>query len=168
MKKKYSKNIIATILICGVVSTVAFAAAKAPLWTLDGQVLQTQADKNGTWVFVPKNFEIGTLINESNRKLNLTEENFDKVNKEGTTYETICKTFGGKGKLETKFVNFDPDEENGKHVRAIYVWEDGCTKVEFDLVNGKVFNPRHNEFIVNYRPSFYDCLARLEQIKTKK
>ena len=28
MEKKYSKNIIATVLICGVASTVAFAAAK--------------------------------------------------------------------------------------------------------------------------------------------
>lgn len=168
MEKKYSKNIIATILICGVVSTVAFAAAKKAVWTLDGQVVQTQADKNGTWVFVPKNFEIGTLVNEQNRKLELTEENFMKVNKEGTTYEEICKILGGKGKLEDKTVSFDSDSENGKHVRASYIWEDGYTTVKFDLVNGKVFNPDFNEWNVNFRPSIYDYLARLEQIKPKK
>ena len=69
---KYSKNIIATVLICGVVSAVAFAVAKPPLWTLNGKTIQTQADKNGTWVFISKNFEIGILIDESNRKLKLT------------------------------------------------------------------------------------------------
>ena len=42
---KYSKNIIATILICGVVSTVAFAAAKAPLWTLVNESAVKQQTK---------------------------------------------------------------------------------------------------------------------------
>lgn len=65
---KYSKNILATVLICGVISTVAFAAAKSPLWTLNGKAIQTKADKNGTWVLVPKNFVSGTLVNESATK----------------------------------------------------------------------------------------------------
>lgn len=166
--EKYSKNIIATILICGVVSTVSFAAAKSPLWTLDGKTVKTKTDKEGTWVLVPKNFALGILINESNRKLKLTEENFNKVNKEGTTYETICKIFGGKGKLQDKTVTPDPDSENGKHVRASYIWEDDCTTAEFDLVNGKVFRPEFNEWRQNFRPSLSDLLSRLEQITPKQ
>ena len=65
---KYSKNIIATVLICAVTSTVVFAAAKSPLWTLNGKAVQTKTDKNGTWVLVPKNFVSGTLVNESAAK----------------------------------------------------------------------------------------------------
>ncbi len=164
----YGKNIIATILICGVVSTVAFAAAKAPSFKLDDKTIKCKIENGEIWVRVPKNFVSGTLVNESNRKLKLTEENFDKVNKEGTTYETICKIFGGKGKLQDKTVTPDPDSENGKHVRASYIWEDDCTTVEFDLVNGKVFRPEFNEWRQNFRPSLSDLLSRLEQITPKQ
>lgn len=42
---KYSKNIIATVLVCAAVSTVGFAAAKSPLWTLNGKAVQTEVCK---------------------------------------------------------------------------------------------------------------------------
>ena len=75
---KYSKNIIATVLICAVASTVGFAAAKAPLWTLNGNIVEVKTDKEGTWVLVPKNFVYGTLVNEDKHGLKLTEENYKK------------------------------------------------------------------------------------------
>lgn len=144
MEKKYSKNIIATILICGVVSTVAFAAAKSPLWTLDGKNVKTKTDKEGTWVLVPKNFDLGILINESNRKLKLTEENFTKANKVGNTYEAVCKILGGKGILYSK--QLDNDWERNNRTTEIYDWKDGCVSVTLKFENGKVIYSPLNEW----------------------
>lgn len=119
---KYGKNIIATVLICGVVSTVGFAAAKSPLWTLNGKAVQTKADKNGTWIFVPKNFVYGTLVNEDSHGLKLTEENYKKASQIGNTYKEVCKILGGKGKLESsnKAYFFDDDDEA---IADTYVWK---------------------------------------------
>lgn len=163
---KYSKNIIATVLICAIVSTVGFAAAKSPLWTLNGKAVQTKADKNGTWVFVPKNFEIGTLINESNRKLKLTEENFDKANKVGNTYEAVCKIFGGKGELQSKRI--DKDLDGDKQVFCSYDWNDGTIRVYMQFTNGKITDTMFNEFEQDCREVDSDILSFLEQIKPKQ
>ena len=144
MEKKYSKNIIATVLICGVVSTVAFAAAKSPLWTLDGKTVKTKTDKEGTWVLVPKNFDLGILINESNRKLKLTEENFMKANKVGNTYEAVCKIFGGKGILYSK--RLENDYKGDNRTTEIYDWKDSQVTVTLKFINGKVDDSILNEW----------------------
>lgn len=138
----YGKNIIATVLICGVVSTVAFAAAKKAVWTLNGEVLQTQIAKNGTWIFVPKNFEIGTLINEQNRKLKLTEENFMKANEVGISYEKACKILGGKGQLTYKEVDINDDNE--KETETTYEWEDCTARIRLCFVNGRIDKTAYN------------------------
>ncbi len=119
---KYSKNILATVLICATISTIGLAAAKAPLWTLNGKTVQAKADKNGTWVFVPKNFVFGTLVNEDSHGLKLTAENYKKASQVGNTYEDVCKIFGGKGKLESssKAYFFDEDDEA---IADTYVWK---------------------------------------------
>lgn len=144
MEKKYSKNIIATVLISAVVSTVAFAAAKSPLWTLDGKTVKTKTDKEGTWVLVPKNFDLGILINESNRKLKLTEENFDKANKVGNTYEAVCKILGGKGILYSK--RLENDYKGDNRTTEIYDWEDSQVTVTLKFINGKVDDSILNEW----------------------
>ncbi len=141
---KQAKNIIATVLICAVASTVGFAAAKAPLWTLNGKTVQTKTDKNGTWVLVPKNFEIGTLINESNRKLKLTEDNFTKANKVGNTYEAVCKILGGKGILYSKRLKNDSKGDN--RTIEIYDWKDSQVTVTLKFINGKVDDSTLNEW----------------------
>lgn len=141
---KHTKNIIATVLICGVVSTIAFAAAKSPLWTLDGNVVEVKTDKEGTWVLVPKNFEIGTLINKSNRKLKLTEENFTKANKVGNTYEAVCKILGGKGILYSKRLKNDSKGDN--RTIEIYDWKDSQVTVTLKFINGKVDDSTLNEW----------------------
>ena len=166
MEKKYSKNIIATILICGVVSTVAFAAAKAPLWTLDGKTVKTKTDKEGTWVLVPKNFDLGILINESNRKLKLTEDNFTKANKVGNTYEAVCKIFGGKGELQSKTVDADLDGE--KRVKTNYDWNDGKIRVYMQFTNGKITDTMFNELEQDCQQLDEDLLSLLEQMKPKQ
>ena len=163
---KHSKNIIATVLICGVVSTVAFAAAKSPLWTLDGNVVEVKTDKEGTWVLVPKNFDLGILINESNRKLKLTEENFTKANKIGNTYEAVCKILGGKGELQSKTVDADLDGE--KRVRTSYDWNDGKIRVYMQFTNGKITDTMFNELEQDCRNFDGDLLSLLEQIKPKQ
>jgi len=118
----YGKNIIATVLICGVVSTVAFAAAKAPLWTLDGNIVEVKTDKEGTWVLVPKNFVSGTLVNENKQGLKLTAENYKKASQVGNTYKDVCRILGGKGKLESSHsASFLRDDNDS--VADTYVWK---------------------------------------------
>ena len=163
---KHSKNIIATVLICGVFSTVAFAAAKAPLWTLNGQTVKTKTDNEGTWVLVPKNFDLGILINESNRKLKLTEENFTKANKVGNTYEAVCKILGGKGELQSKTIDTNSDGE--KQVFCSYDWNDGKIRVYMQFTNGKITDTMFNEFEQDCRKIDGDQLSLLEQIKPKQ
>lgn len=119
---KYSKNIIATVLICGVVSTIGFAAAKSPLWTLDGNVVEVKTDKEGTWVLVPKNFVSGTLVNEDKQGLKLTAENYKKASRVGNTYKDVCRILGGKGKLESSHsASFLRDDNDT--VADTYVWK---------------------------------------------
>lgn len=120
---KYSKNIIATVLICAAASTVGFAAAKSPLWTLNGKAVQTKADKNGTWIFVPKNFVYGTLVNEDSKGLKLTEENYKKAVKVGNTYKEVCKILGGKGKLHSSSKSYYHSDEDMEAIADTYVWK---------------------------------------------
>lgn len=120
---KYSKNIIATVLICAVASTVGFAAAKSPLWTLNGNTVQTKTDKEGTWVLVPKNFVYGTLVNEDIHGLKLTEENYKKAVKVGNTYKDVCKILGGKGKLERSHKAYFFSDDETDAVADTYVWK---------------------------------------------
>lgn len=121
---KYSKNIIATVLICGVVSTIGFAAAKSPLWTLDGNVVEVKTDKEGTWVLVPKNFVSGTLVNEDKQGLKLTAENYKKASRVGNTYKDVCRILGGKGKLESSHsASFLRDDDDNDTVADTYVWK---------------------------------------------
>ena len=119
---KYSKNIIATVLICGVVSTIGFAAAKSPLWTLDGNVVEVKTDKEGTWVLVPKNFVSGTLVNEDKQGLKLTAENYKKASRVGNTYKDVCRILGGKGKLESSHSASFLRDDNDTVVDT-YVWK---------------------------------------------
>ena len=109
---KYSKNIIATILICGVVSTVAFAAAKAPLWTLDGKTVKTKTDKEGTWVLVPKNFDLGILINESAVK--------QQTKKSKISYKSIFDEYSAKLKAATPKLIKELHEE--AEVNELGIW----------------------------------------------
>lgn len=109
---KYSKNIIATVLICAVVSTVAFAAAEAPLWTLNGKTVQTKADKNGTWVFVPKNFVYGTLVNESAPK--------QQTKKSKISYKSIFDEYSAKLKTATPKLIKELHEE--AEINEIGIW----------------------------------------------
>ncbi len=160
---KYSKNILVTVLICATISTIGFAAAKTPLWTLNGKTVQTKVDKEGTWVLVPKNFEIGTLINESNRKLKLTEENFNKANKVGNTYEAVCKILGGKGELQSKTI--DTDSDGDKKTRTSYDWKDGTVRVYMQFTNGKITDTMFNEWEQDYRQAESDIFSFLDTIE---
>lgn len=94
---KYSKNIIVTVLICVVASTVAFAAAKAPNFKLDDKTIKCKIENGEIWVRVPKNFVMGTLVNETARQ---------KSNKEYPSYKSIIHKYSLKlEKATAKLIN---------------------------------------------------------------
>lgn len=160
---KYSKNILATAFICTLAPTICFAITKASIFTLNGNSVEVKTDKKGTWVLLPKNFEIGTLINESNRKLKLTEENFNKANKIGNSYKEVCKILGGEGELQFKSVDKDLDDE--KRVHTSYSWEDGSVRVYMQFKNGKITDTMFNDWEQNLQQSGNDIFSFLEKIQ---
>ena len=93
MEKKYSKNIIATILICAAASTVAFATAKAPSFKLDDKTIKCKIENGEIWVRVPKNFVSGTLVNESAVK--------QQTKKSKISYKSIFDEYSAKLKTAT-------------------------------------------------------------------
>ena len=94
---KYSKNIIATVLICAVASTVGFAAIKAPTFKLDDKTIKCKIENGEIWVRIPKNFVMGTLVNESARQ---------ESNKEYPSYKSIIHKYSLKlEKATAKLIN---------------------------------------------------------------
>ncbi len=94
---KYSKNIIATVLICAVASTFAFAATKSPTFKLDDKTIKCKIENGEIWVRVPKNFVMGTLVNETARQ---------ESNKEYPSYKSIIHKYSLKlEKATAKLIN---------------------------------------------------------------
>ena len=109
---KYSKNIIATALICAVASTVGFAAAKSPTFKLDDKTIKCKIENGEIWVRVPKNFVSGTLVNESAVK--------QQTKKSKISYKSIFDEYSAKLKTATPKLIKELHEE--AEVNEIGIW----------------------------------------------
>lgn len=109
---KYSKNIIATALICAVASTVVFAAAKSPTFKLDDKTIKCKIENGEIWVRVPKNFVSGTLVNESAAK--------QQTKKSKISYKSIFDEYSAKLKTATPKLIKELHEE--AEVNEIGIW----------------------------------------------
>lgn len=109
---KYSKNIIATVLICAVASTVGFAAIKAPTFKLDDKTIKCKIENGEIWVRVPKNFVSGLLVNESAPK--------QQTKKSKISYKSIFDEYSAKLKTATPKLIKELHEE--AEVNELGIW----------------------------------------------